>query len=326
MAFFEEVKSKILVEWDKNCTVSSQDIFKNTMYASCLEKMWRVQTKSKSKVCVHGAKCTRAVSARKHCFDNWWCSIYIKAFSQGNATTSNNWRVGAKATHWIPTSVQLRVYRFLSHPHLQWGPRGASKGRFCWVLFYVWSWICSASHMAIAFEISALHWSQGRGGWWWLQALQKPVSQHNWAAWAVTVLAHPLGTGSSEELPFWRCPGSSRNKALKNWFHKCLSCLRPRQVNWTLCPATWVKHLAFPWLTRLEVSWWQGTVSSFYSHSLHPQVGFPKGDWLMGQRVGKKAESLTLGDLQQARSKETQLRRYTKDFSGISFNADSEVL
>lgn len=123
MAFFEEVKSKILVEWDKNCTVSSQDIFKNTMYASCLEKMWRVRTKSKSKVCVHGAKCTRAVSARKHCFDNWWCSIYTKAFSQGNATTSNNWRVGAKATHWIPTSVQLRVYRFLSHPHLQWGPR-----------------------------------------------------------------------------------------------------------------------------------------------------------------------------------------------------------
>lgn len=163
---------------------------------------------------------TVAGSVRKHCFGNWWSSVCTEAFSQGNATTSNNWRAGAKATGWIPTGVQLRVHRFLSHPHLQWGPRGIPKGRFCWVLLYFWGWICSAFHMAIASEISALHRSQSRGDLWWLQALVKPVTQHNRAAWAVTAPTHPQGTGSSEERPFWRGPGSSRDKALKNWFHK----------------------------------------------------------------------------------------------------------
>lgn len=147
---------------DKNGAFKSQYILENTMCASYLEKMWRIQTTGKPKECVHGAKSTIAVSARKYCFDNWWRSIHIKAFSQGNAATSNNWRAEAKATHWIPPGVQLRVHRFLSHPHLQWGPRVTSKGRFCWVLLYIWNWICPVFHMTITSEISALQCSQGR--------------------------------------------------------------------------------------------------------------------------------------------------------------------
>lgn len=87
------------MEWDKNSAFNSLHILENTMCASYLEKMQRTQTKNKSKECVHRAKCTRAVSVRKHCFDNWWSCLYIKAFSQGSATTSRNWRARAKATH-----------------------------------------------------------------------------------------------------------------------------------------------------------------------------------------------------------------------------------
>lgn len=294
------------MEWDKNSAFNSQYILENTMCASYLEKMRRIQTKNKSKECVHGAKCTRAVSVRNHCFDNWWSCLYIKALSQGNATTSRNWRAGAKATHTGSPQVCSSEFRGFSATLIYNEGQGAlpktgfaecccmagaeSARLFTWQLLLK-SQHCTGPRAEGTCGGSTHCWGQSPSTAGLPEQLQ---------------CSHPQGTRFSEELPFWRSPGSSRSKVLKSCFHKSLSCLLPWQVNGPLCPATWVNHLAFPWLTA--GSELLAEHSLLFLLPLSPPPVLLSQGWLTRELgSGQKGRVLTLGDLQQASSKETQI-------------------
>lgn len=163
-----------------------------------------------------------------------------------------------------------------------------SKGRFCWSLVYIWSWICSAFYIRIASvvhrpsTIIALVLGQ-RGHVGHPKRCQgQPHSSTKGLPVQPEFLYRPKDMVSSEEPPFWRSLGSSRKKILKNWDPLVLVLMLPteeghNQRNGPPCPAIFVNPLMSSWLSHLAGSCRQGTAFSFCSPCLHSHIPCPEG-------------------------------------------------